>query len=84
MLCSNDLPSDGEFIFTIKAIKVIRIGYPSFIRIGIMESKMKGKKIENTWNHCVFLSLPDQAIFRGNDDQTDYNGIDCKCKRALK
>ena len=46
-LCSNDLPSDGEFIFTIKAIKVRKDKYDygsSYISIGIMDSSRKGKE----------------------------------------
>ena len=85
-LCSNDLTSDGELVFTIKAIKVSKYQQDgsSLISIGIMDSKRKGEKLKDTLKHCVFLCLPDQTIVRGNEEGTGFKEISCKCQQLLK
>lgn len=73
-LCSSDLPSDGELVFTIKVGKLskensmYRNGIPSsMIAIGVMESIKKAEKWTATVNHCVFLDLLNQKISKPNE-----------------
>ena len=40
------------------------------IFIGIMDSKKKGEKWSDTWNHCVYLSLDDHEIWKCNEEGT--------------
>ncbi len=44
-----------------------------------MDSKRKGEKAQDTFKHCVYLSLFDQKISIPNEDQTKQEKIKCDC-----